>query len=151
MKNVLLLIIVPILFVACDKNETDSEITSDDLETIKSTMASGQWRVSYYFDSDKDETSDYKGYAFSFNTDGVLSATDGNASLSGAWSITDSDSSDDNNDEDDIDFNIIFNGSDLFEELSDDWDIEKYSDSKIELFDVSGGDGTTDYLTFEKM
>lgn len=139
------------LFLACDKNETDSEITSADLETIKSTLASGQWRVSYYFDSDKDETSDYVGYAFSFNADGVLSATDGNGSLSGAWSVTDSNSSDDSNDESDIDFNIIFNGSALFDELSDDWDIVKYSDTKIELFDVSGGDGTTDYLTFEKM
>ena len=150
MKRIVLPIMALLLIVACDKNETDTDVTSADLETIRSTAASGSWRVSYYYDSDKDETSDYAGYTFTFGNDGVLSATDGTTSLSGAWSVTDSDSNDDDGN-DDIDFNIVFTGSELFEELSDDWDIVKYSDSKIELFDVSGGDGTTDYLTFEKL
>ena len=140
------------LFAACDNENIDSEITSADVASIKSTVASGQWRVSYYLDSDQDETSDYAGYIFTFSNDGVLSVTDGGTSLSGAWSVVNSDNSDDDSKEDnDIDFNILFNGSNLFEELSDDWDIVQYSDTKIELFDVSGGDGTTDYLTFEKL
>lgn len=50
----------------------------------------------------------------------------------------------------DIDFNIYFNLSNEFEDLNDDWDLISRSDSKIELFDVSGGNGGTDYLTFEK-
>ncbi len=37
-----------------------------------------------------------------------------------------------------------------FEELSDDWDIISHSSTKIELIDISGGNGGTDYLTFEK-
>ena len=149
MKKVILSLIALILLAACEKNETDTEISSADLETIRSTVTSGQWRVSYYYDSDKDETSDYDAYTFDFGTDGVLSVSSEDVSLSGAWSVTDDKGSDD--DESDIDFNIIFNGSDLFEELSDDWEIVKYSNTKIELFDVSGGDGTTDYLTFEKL
>ncbi|NNE75693.1 MAG: hypothetical protein HKN31_01325 [Pricia sp.] len=151
MKKVLLVVIGSIWFFACDKNETAAEITVADSETIKSTMVSGQWRVSYYVDSDKDETSDYAGYSFTFNADGVLSTTDGNSSLSGAWSVTDSSSSDNNDNKSDVDFNIIFNGSDLFEELSDDWEIVNYSETEIELVDDSGGNGTTDYLTFVKM
>ena len=38
-----------------------------------------------------------------------------------------------------------------FDDLIDDWDFLSVSQTKIELFDVSGGDGTTDYLTFEKI
>lgn len=36
------------------------------------------------------------------------------------------------------------------DELTDDWDIISYTDTKIQLVDVSGGNGGTDYLTFEK-
>jgi hypothetical protein len=51
---------------------------------------------------------------------------------------------------DDLDFNISFASPPDFEELSDDWDFISQSSSKIELIDVSGGNGGTDYLTFEK-
>ena len=37
-----------------------------------------------------------------------------------------------------------------FEDLNDDWDFISQSSTKIELIDVSGGNGGTDYLTFEK-
>jgi hypothetical protein len=37
-----------------------------------------------------------------------------------------------------------------FEDLNDDWDIISRSSTKIELIDISGGNGGTDYLTFEK-
>lgn len=37
-----------------------------------------------------------------------------------------------------------------FEKLSDDRDFISQSNSKIELIDVSGGNGGIDHLTFEK-
>jgi len=37
-----------------------------------------------------------------------------------------------------------------FEDLNDDWDFISQSATKVELIDVSGGNGGTDYLTFEK-
>jgi hypothetical protein len=46
--------------------------------------------------------------------------------------------------------NIYFNLTNDFEELNDDWDFITQSSSKIELKDLSGGDGGIDYLTFEK-
>ena len=49
-----------------------------------------------------------------------------------------------------IDFNIFFAAPEDFAELTDDWNIISYSANKIELIDVSGGDGETDLLTFEK-
>lgn len=151
MKRFFLPMTAVLLFVACDKNETESEITPADASAVKAAMATGQWEISYYSDSDIDETTDFDGFIFSFIDTGVLSVTDGSSSLSGAWSVTDSDSNDDSTIGSDLDFNILFNGSELFEELSDDWEIVKYSNTKIELLDVSGGDGSTDYLTFEKL
>jgi hypothetical protein len=46
----------------------------------------------------------------------------------------------------DLNFDDVNN----FDELDDDWEILTQSSSKIELRDVSGGNGTTDLLTFEK-
>ena len=103
-------------------------------------------------DSGTDETSDYTGYSFTFNADGSLDAVNGSTMITGTWSVTSDDSSDDDdyNSTDDIDFNIFFSAPPNFEELSDDWDIVSRSSTRIELIDISGGDGSTDTLVFEK-
>lgn len=49
-----------------------------------------------------------------------------------------------------IDFNIFFASPANFNELSEDWDVVSHSPSKIDLIHISGGDGSTDLLTFEK-
>lgn len=148
--NLMTLLAVIFLFKSCSKDDNSEEnISTIDITTVKSTVASGDWRITYFFDTDKDETSNFTGYVFTFNSDGTLGASDGNTSISGAWSITDSDSSDDDS-SDDIDFNIFFTTPDNFEELSEDWEILKYTNTKIELIHVSGGNGGTDLLTFTK-
>jgi hypothetical protein len=78
----------------------------------------------------------------------VLTSDNGTNTYEGTWSISDSNSSDDS--PDDLDFNILFNLTNDFEDLNDDWDILSVTASKIELVDVSGGNGGTDFLTFEK-
>ena len=133
--------------ISCSKdNETkvEEKITAADMSKIKAVVESGDWRITNYSDVDNDETTNYVGYTFTFNSDGILGATNGNIAVSGAWSMTSSDV-------DELDFNIFFTSPAIFEELADDWEIEKYSSVKIELKDVSGGDGTIDYLTFEKI
>jgi len=75
-------------------------------------------------------------------------ASNGTNNYTGTWSITDSNSSDDS--QDDLDFNINFNLTNDFEDLNDDWDFVSQSETKIELIDISGGNGGTDYLTLEK-
>ena len=150
--NLMAFLFMVLVFKSCtsDDNNIDT-MNAADMEAVKTAVTGGEWIITYYFDSDKDETSDYTGFTFTFGSDGVLQASDGTMSLSGAWSVTGSDSSDDDSIEDDIDFNIVFASPELFVELSDDWDIVSYSNTKIELIDISGGDGSTDYLTFEKM
>ena len=81
-------------------------------------------------------------------------ATNGTNTMTGTWSVTDdsNSSSDDSNDDDDIDFNIFFPVPDSndFQDLNDDWDIVSTSSTRIELIDISVGNGGTDMLTFEK-
>ena len=50
-----------------------------------------------------------------------------------------------------LDKKVTFYGQLDFEELSDDWDITSSSNTKIDLIDVSGGNGGTDTLIFEKI
>ncbi|MBM3917460.1 MAG: hypothetical protein FJ349_07590 [Sphingomonadales bacterium] len=113
----------------------------------------GTWIVSSYIDDGDDETIDYTTYRFVFLADGTLNATDLLSSNSnpyvGSWSITDSNSSDEDN-LDDLDFNINFNQNNVLDEFSDDWDIISYTETQIKLVDVSGGGGDTDYLTLTK-
>ncbi len=103
------------------------------------------------FDSDKVETDNFTGYIFTFNDNGALVAVKDSTTITGTWSVTDSNSSDDDGGSSDVDLNIFFASPPDFEELSDDWDIISVSNSKIELTDVSGGNGGTDFLTFEKI
>ena len=126
---------------------------SQQIAQIESTAESGSWRITNFNDSGQNETSDFAGYAFTFNSDGSLIASNGSNSLTGTWSVTDdSNSNDDSSSDDDIDFNIFFPvpESNNFEDLNDDWDITSVSSTRIELIDISGGNGGTDILVFEK-
>jgi hypothetical protein len=99
-------------------------------------------------DSGVNETSNFTGYNFTFASNNVLTAAGNGMTTSGTWSVTDSNSNDDTLN--DLDFNIAFTTPANFVDLTDDWDIVSRTDTKIQLIDVSGGNGGTDYLTFEK-
>ena len=133
-----------------DDNSPDDNTV--EIQDVISIASSGNWVVTYFFDTDSDEPSTYSGYEFTFGASGVLTTSNGTNTYTGTWSVTDdsNSSSDDDGSDDDIDFNISFVSPPDFEELSDDWDIISYSATKIELIDVSGGNGGTDYLTFEE-
>jgi len=145
--NLLVFVIAVLAFKSCSKDDANNTVKIDasDIPAIEAAITGGDWKISYYFDSDKDETTDYAGYVFTFQSDGVLAVSNGSTALSGAWSLTNSSS-----DSSDVDFNIAFSSPEIFEELSDDWDIKKYSTTNVELFAISGGDESTDLLTFTK-
>lgn len=127
-----------------DDDNPDNNVQS----TVQSNVQRGSWRITKFIDSGADETNHFTGYNFIFNNSGVLNANNGMNNYDGTWSITDSNSNDDS--QDDLDFNINFNLTNDFEDLNDDWDFISQSSTKIELIDISGGNGGTDYLTFEK-
>jgi hypothetical protein len=130
-----------LLVLSCTKDNIN-------IAEVKSNVQAGTWRITKFIDSGKDETNYFTGYNFTFNSSGVLNANNGTNNYNGTWSITDSNSNDDS--PNDLDFNIYFNLTNKFLDLNDDWDFISQSSTKIELIDVSGGNGGTDYLTFEK-
>ena len=139
--------------LSCSSNDDDASTPINENLTVaevQSTVQSGNWKITRFVDSGEDELYHFNGYTFAFGQDGNLVATNGTLTHNGTWSIISSNSGDDDSDSDDLDFNIQFNLTNEFEDLSDDWDITSHSSNKIELMDVSGGNGGTDYLTFEK-
>jgi hypothetical protein len=137
-------LLMSFMFLSCETSDDEMEYTGISLTEIKAYAESGTWTVSLFEEEGIDETSDFMGFGFTFNSGGVLSAVDGDNLITGAWSIT----SDDDINEDAIEFNIFFESPLNFSELSEDWDIVSYSDTRIELKD---GDDSTDRLIFEKL
>jgi|TARA_R110000787_G_scaffold86285_8_gene184064 hypothetical protein len=144
-----LLVITSFFFIIASCSSDDTNSTEAILQSqVQTNAEDGTWRITKFIDSGDDETNHFNDYNFTFNSSGVVNATNGTNNYNGAWSVTDSNSS--SNSSDDLDFNISFASPPDFEELSDDWDFISQSSAKIELIDVSGGNGGTDYLTFEK-
>lgn len=147
MKTILLSISLLAVLGACSKWQSNQK-------QITNISTDGTWVVSSYIDDGDDETADFSTFRLTFLESGVLNATDFLSSNSnpyaGSWSITDSNSNDDDDSLNDLDFNINFNVSNKLDDLSDDWDIISYTDTEIKLIDISGGNGGTDYLTLTK-
>lgn len=160
MKNVfnlgfILMLSLTLMSAMCSSDDDDGtpNNNSQQIADIEDDVQSGTWIITYFVDSGQNETSDFNGYNFTFNTNGSLVATNGTNTMTGTWSITDDDSSDDDgSSSSDIDFNIFFPVPDTsdFEDLNDDWDIVTSTSTRIELIDISGGNSDTDLLTFEK-
>lgn len=136
--------------VSCSDDDASSNVNGN-ANAITNNMKSGTWRITNYVDSGTNETADFNGYNFDFNDNGAVTATNGTSTYSGSWLVTDSDSDDDDDDDSsDIDFNLAFAAPAYFAELTDDWDVVERTGTRVVLQDVSGGNGGTDYLTFEK-
>ncbi len=108
--------------------------------SLSPVLTSGTWYVSYFF-NDTDETTDYSGYIFTFNSNGTTQATINSNFLNGTWSNYI------DGGEEKLELN--YDGSNL-DELEDDWEVIEYSSTQIRLKDVSGGNGGTDYLYLSK-
>jgi len=104
------------------------------------TLTSGTWRITYFFD-DQDETSNYSGYNFTFNTNGTSIAIKNTTIINGAWSAY----MDSGNQK----LNIAFDGV-VLDGIEEDWKVVEFTSTSIRLKHISGGDGSTDYLYFTK-
>ena len=113
---------------------------SRSLDNNNATIAasSGTWRVTLFTDSGNNETTDFSGYAFAFNSNGAVAATKSTIIQNGTWSSGSNK------------FNINLGPKDNINkplgELTDDWQIISVSDSEIKLKD----DSKAEFLTFTK-
>ena len=138
MKNKLYLslIIGALAFVSCNKDD-DSNTSSNVINIIQQ----GSWKITLYNDNGVDELYYFTGYSFTFSN-GTATASKNSISVVGTYSS----GVDDSQNKLYLDFaaNVPFN------EITNDWHIIEETSTKIRLEDVSGGNGGTDYLTFEK-
>ncbi len=134
-------------FTGCSSKE-DTPPMNQISNQVETNLHGGFWRITRFIDSAEDQTNDFTGYIFSFGVDGSLGAANGTNTYNGTWSLIDSNSQEDSLE--DLDFLINFNLTNDFEGLNQDWDLVSQSSVSIELLHISGGNGGTDNLTFEK-
>ncbi len=124
------------LIESCENNTN----TNPDPTQFETDLTTGVWYVTYYFD-DYDETDNYQGYQFVFNTNGNATASNGTYTVNGSWEYN----YDDNIPEFELDFGDIV----PLDELDEDWEIIEASSEIIKLRDICS-DGSVNYLTFER-
>lgn len=140
MKKVIFILSALFLCFSCQKDDDNTTVIST--TSLTNTITSGTWRITYYWDSDYDETANYNGYNFTFGSGNVLTATKAGASVTGTWTTLSDDSK--------TKLIIAFSTPASLVEISDDWHVFERTDTRIKLQDVSSGNGSTDFLTFEK-
>ena len=133
-------IFIALGLTSCKKDEpSTSNITTSNVTT---TVSAGTWRVTYYWDTNRDETANFNGFNFTFGTSNLVSASNSLFTINGTWYTA--------NDNSKVKLILAFTTNANFIEISDDWHVIERTETKIRLQDVSGGNGGTDYLTFEK-
>lgn len=148
------LLLLPFVLLSCDDSSDDNKDQSAAKATEVSNRAINgrQWRVTNYANGGLDQTAAFAGYIFEFDTNNLLTVTNGVDNVSGNWAVKVDGAADDDNDEfKDVDFNIAFTNPPIFEALTEDWAIISITDSTIELKHTSGGTGLVDLLTFERI
>lgn len=129
--------------VACSSDDDAGNVNTNEFETIKTTLPQGDWKITKLLDGQSDHTSDFESFVFNFNEDGTVKAQNDLFTENGTWAYDNSDSEEE--------LVLQFSEQTPFDEINDDWDIVSVSNSKIELSDISGGNGDMEYLTFTKL
>lgn len=123
-----------LLFVSCSKSDT-ADSSAVDIATGTQKVSTGDWAVTQYTDSGKDETADYSGYRFQFNTDGTFFVTTSAGNYSGTWILSTGSSSGSSSDDSYNRLKITITGNKQMDDVSKNWLVVKISDNEIWLSD----------------
>jgi len=139
MKNLILLPVLAIFLASCSQNDTSSDPIAD-LAVQNNMVVESQWTVNQFIDSGKDETSDFSGYTFKFNTDGTLISVSSGTTFEGTWVLiqgkTSPDDSGNLSDDDKLNkLTINITGNKNMDHLSQKWLVDKITASEIWLRD----------------
>lgn len=139
-------LMISLSVVSCFGSDDDNHNDDDDGGSTGQVIVEGSWKVTFFEEDGSNQTVHFDNYEFNFNQDHSLTAGNGSTTQNGTWNT----GNDDSNNKLIIDFPAAPE-DDPFEEISEDWQIIAKTTVKIELKHVSGGDGSIDYLTFEKL
>ena len=134
-SRLLLLLVFPLFIAACSKSKDDPG-TNDSLTTI---LTQGTWTVHYYKNNGADETGNYTGYVFTFNTNGSLGAEKAGNNTAGTWS-----ESTDSYSKTKLSFTWIGGGIPVeLLKIEEDWVLKAKSSTLVELTNT-GSSGTSE-------
>ena len=139
-KTFFALCALSMVLFSCKKD--DDNVPALTSNSVATTVTTGTWGITYYFDTDHEETSNFTGYAFVFDGTGAVIAAKTGSSIPGTWST--------GTDNSKVKFVLAFAAPADFAEISEDWEVLERTDTKLRLQHVSGGNGGTDLLTFER-
>ena len=126
----------------CDEDD-DNDFNDDDADDseLLATIREGKWVVSFFFDK-SDETTNFNGYTFSFfEGDSVYAVINANVTK-GTWMT--------NGDDGTLELLLDFGLAPPLDDLEDDWEVIEITSDVIQLKNISGGDGSTEFLTFSR-
>ncbi|MDH4057745.1 MAG: hypothetical protein OEU76_03225 [Cyclobacteriaceae bacterium] len=126
----------------CDEDD-DNDFDDDDIDDsdLIAALLNGSWKVIYFFD-DKDETSEFANYVFTFYADGTAIATNGIINQGGTWVTY--------GDDGELELLLNFGPDDPFDEIDEDWTVLEFTMSTIRLEDEKENEPSKK-LTFEKL
>lgn len=141
MKKIILLsgIICSALLMPSCSDDSLADVTVTEAEAL----ATGSWKVVYYFDNSDGVSNDFDGYTFEINDDGTISASKSGTTYTGTWMVK---SSDDDPDYD-KEMEITITGNDQMDELDGSWLIAELTDNSLQLKD----DTPSEEIHFEKL
>lgn len=143
--TILALVSMSLLSLSCSNDGNTSNTNSENVGQLQDAIIQGSWKITRFIEDGVNQTSNYNGFNFTFNTNGTVLATNGSNPVNGTWTTSVSSSG---TPKLVLNFNIS-NGP--FDEISEDWNIEAVSSTLIDLKHVSGGDGSIDLLLFTKI
>ena len=140
---ILILALSSIVAFSCKKESQPASAADQLITSQKAIVTTNTWKVTLFTENGIDHSSDFNGYVFLFNSDGsvVVNNTISGVSLTGMWNVkasNNSKSDDSGHHEGSDDKNklvITITGSHLMDEISDDLDIVKISESEMWLAD----------------
>lgn len=129
--------------ISCNKQQ---------INKLEDTIISGNWKVTNFSEEGVDKTAAYVSETLTFKDNGTLIVT-GTSTINGTWDVRKEDDNDDDFElfeDKHIELNIYLPVP--LSELSDDWEVESRSDSKIVLKDDSEGENDLGHrLTLERL
>jgi hypothetical protein len=150
----LILLLGSFVLFSCDDATTDSKDNSSaKITEVENRAINGQqWRITNFSQASIDQTDLFKGFIFEFDSNNLLTSTNGSENLSGTWSVKNNGSEDATKSEfENIAFTIGFTNPSLFAGLSGNWKIVSITDSKIELRHANANGLQADVIQFERI
>jgi hypothetical protein len=132
-KLILFLGICSIGIISCTKKD-------DSVSSVADAVTSGTWRVTHFSERTTNETDDFNGYTFTFQSNGKVQASKNGVIKEGNWSESTTKLI--------IDLGIKTDANKPLGELSDDWVIVSKTATKINLTDDNSS--SNELLEFTK-